>query len=105
MHYKTIALELIQDQPELYEELRSTKMLLTVMDVYAIELKADHEARKEAIARRRPGSDPSQVAAEALELAVQDLRDRLHSASAGDRTVPPPLDEGTGRPRRRTSPE
>lgn len=103
MHYKTIALELIQDQPGLYEELRSTKMLLTVMEVYAIELKADHEAWKEAIARHRPGSDPSQVAAEALELAIRDLRDRLHSASPKDEAEP--TDPGAATPSPPTPPE
>ena len=80
MLYKTITLELIQEQPELYEQLRSGKRLLPVMEGYATELKAGHEAWKRAIARRRPGSDPRQVAAEALELAIQELRERLPSA-------------------------
>ena len=44
MQYKTIALELIQEQPELYERLRSSKRLLPAMDAYAIDLKAGHEA-------------------------------------------------------------
>ena len=40
--YKTIALEMIQEQPELYERLRSGKLLLTAMDAYALDLKASH---------------------------------------------------------------
>lgn len=104
MHYKTITLELIQEQPDLYERLRGTKRLLPAMDAYAIELKADHEAWKETILRRRPGSDPSQVAAEALELAIWDLRDRLHSVSSRDEAEPTTIDATTSGPHRRTPP-
>jgi len=43
MQYKTIALELLQEQPGFYERLRSGKLLLTAMDAYAIDLKASHE--------------------------------------------------------------
>ena len=35
MLYKTITLELLQEQPELYEQLRSSKRLLPAMDAYA----------------------------------------------------------------------
>ena len=92
MHYKTIALELIQQKPELYERLRSSKRLLTAMDAYAIELKASHEAWKEQLSQARPGSDPSQIASEAMELAIQDLRDRLPSGSQATEADPLSLD-------------
>ena len=58
--YKTIVLELIRENPELYERLRSSKRLLPAMDAYAIELKASHEAWKDQLGQARPGSDPSQ---------------------------------------------
>ena len=90
MQYKTIALELIQEQPELYERLRSSKRLLPAMDAYAIELKASHEAWKDQLGQAKPGSDPSQIAAEALELAIEELRDRLPSASPRDEAEPCP---------------
>jgi hypothetical protein len=79
MHYKSIALALIQERPELYERLRSSKRLLPSMDAYAIELKADHESWIEQLIKRRPKSDPSQIASEALELAIEQLRERLPS--------------------------
>ena len=63
MQYKTIALELIQDRPELYEQLRSSKRLLPTMDAYAIELKDSHDAWKDQLNQAKPGSDPSQIAA------------------------------------------
>jgi hypothetical protein len=84
MQYKTIALALIQAQPELYEELRGSKRLLPSMDAYALELKASHEQWKEQLSRENPGSDPRQTAAEALELATQDLQARLPSGSPRD---------------------
>lgn len=103
MSYKTITLELLQEQPELYEQYRSTKRLLPAMDAHAIELRASHRAAIEAIARRSPESDPSQVASEALELAIRDLRERLLSASPKDEAAPlsPGATSGT---RRRTPP-
>lgn len=93
MQYKTITLELIREQPELYERLRSSKRLLPAMDAYAIELKDGHEAWKESIHRRYPGSDPSQVASEALELAIRGLQERLHSVSPKDEAEPIPGEE------------
>lgn len=98
MHYKTITLELIQERPELYEHLRSGKRLLPAMDAYSIELKASHETWKAAIDRKRPGSDPRQVAAEALELAIQELRDRLLCVSSKDEAESTP---GKAKVRRR----
>ena len=103
MQYKTITLELIREREELYERLRSTKGLLPAMDAYAIELKAGHEAWKEAIDRGHPGSDPRQVASEALELAIQALRVRLRSESSRDEAESTP-DEGKSR-RPATPPE
>ena len=55
------------------------------MDAYAIDLKASHEAWKDQLGQAKPGSDPRQIASEALELAMQDLRERLPSASPSGR--------------------
>ena len=104
MQYKTITLELLQELPELYEHLRSGKRLLPAMDAYSTELKTGHEAWKVAIDRQRPGGDPRMVAAEALELAIRDLRDRLLCVSS---KVEAELTTGTAkaRPKRPTPPE
>lgn len=104
MHYKTIILELIREEPELYERLRSTKRLLPAMDAYATDLKTSHESWTEAIAPKRPDSDSSQVAAEALELAIQDMRDRLHSVSPKDEAEPLAIDAAMSFLRRHTPP-
>jgi hypothetical protein len=104
MLYKTMTLELIQERPELYEKLRSSKMLLTTMDSYAVELKAFHEKWKEQLSRVNPGSDPRQIASEALELAVAELRNRLPSESPLDEAEPLSLDAAMNSIRRHSPP-
>jgi hypothetical protein len=91
MQYKTITLELIQENPELYERLRSTKRLLPSMDAYAIDLKSLHDQWKERLSNKHPGSDPRQIASEALELAIQDLQALLPCASPKDAAEPMPV--------------
>ena len=91
--YKTICLELIRERPELYERLRTSKRLLPSMDAYAIELKTLHEEWKERLDRSRPNRDPSQVAGEALELAIKTFRNRLPSGSEETEDEPISLDE------------
>jgi hypothetical protein len=82
MHYKTITLELIQDQyPALHERLRATRMLLTALDLHAAALKRYHQTRMEELSLARPESEEMQIACEALELAIEDLRDDLRSES------------------------
>ena len=84
MQYKTILLELIQERPQMHNQLRKDRKLLTTMELYAKELKASHEAWKELLSPLRRGSDPSQIAAEALEMALKELEDRLPSGSPRD---------------------
>jgi hypothetical protein len=104
MQYKTIALGLIQEQPALYERLRSSKRLLPTMDAYAIELKASHEAWKDQLGQARPGSDPGQTASEAMELAIKELQGRLSSESPVDETEPLSLDAAMNFLRRHSPP-
>jgi hypothetical protein len=100
MQYKTITLELLQENPALYERLRSSKRLLPAMDAYAIDLKTSHDQWKEAIAQANPGSDPSQIAAEALELAIEDLRHRLPCEYPNDEASALSLDKAMNTIRR-----
>lgn len=87
MLYKTIMLEMIQDRPGLYFELRSTNRLLPAVETYASELRTRHQVWKHAITRRRPESSPTQVADEAMELAIEDMTSRLPSESAGEAEI------------------
>jgi hypothetical protein len=84
MYYKTITLELIQDHPALHEQLRATRTLLTAVDLHAVALKRYHQTRMEELSLERPGSEEMQIASEALELAIEDLREDLRMASPTD---------------------
>lgn len=92
MQYKTIVLELLQEQPELYNQLQASRTLLRSLDQYALALKASHESWMDRIGQRRPGSDRSQVSGEALEFALREILDCLSTESKGDADEPPSLD-------------
>ena len=102
MQYKTIILELLQQRPEMHEQLRKERKLLPALELYAKELKTSHEAWKEQLSQAKPGSDRSQIASEAMEMALKDLEDRLPSGSPDDST-PLSLKEAMAFIRRHTS--
>src|SRR5271165_6677970 len=78
MHYKAIILELLQEQyPTLHEQLRASRTLLATMNDTAIDLRAAHHAWMAKLRQANPGLDPSRISSEALEMALQDLRDSL----------------------------
>jgi hypothetical protein len=84
MQYKTIVLELLKQQTEFHELLRTTRRLLPTLEVCAQQLKDHHEGWKETLSQAKPDSDPSQINSQALELAVKEMEDRLHSLSPQD---------------------
>jgi hypothetical protein len=78
MHYKTIVLELLQHQyPALHEQLRASRTLLATMNDSAAALRAAHFTWMAELRQANPGLDPSRISGEALEMAIQDLRDSL----------------------------
>ena len=81
MQYKTIVLQLLEQRPQMHQQLRKNRKLLSTMELYAKELKTSHAAWKELLSGLRPDSDPSQIAGEALEIALKELEDRLPSDS------------------------
>jgi hypothetical protein len=92
MQYKTIIHELLQQRPQIHEQLRKDRKLLPTLETYAKELKTGHEAWKVLLLQMRPGSDPSQIASEALEIACKELEDRLPSAPSSDENEAQVLD-------------
>jgi hypothetical protein len=81
MQYKTIIYELLQQRPQMHKRLQKERKLLTTLEIYAKELKESHNAWKEVLAGENPGSDPSQIASEAMEMALKELEDRLPAES------------------------
>ncbi len=61
----------------MHNQLRKRRKLLPTLEHYARELKTSHEAWKDLLAQTKPGSDPNQIASEALEMALKELEDRL----------------------------
>jgi hypothetical protein len=82
MLYKTIVLAFLQQRPEMHNQLRKDRKLLQALEFYAMELKTSHEAWKETLFQAKPGSDQSQIASEAMEIAVKEMEDRLPSVTA-----------------------
>ena len=82
MHYKTIILEMLQDRPRFYEELRGSKRLLPSLKEYATQLRDRHLDWKASLNQQRPGSDPAIIASEALELAIEEMANRLPCESS-----------------------
>ncbi len=81
MHYKTIVLGLIEQQPELYEQLRQSRTMLPTINQLAAELRESHLAWSTQLQCVKPNSDPSQVKSEAMEIAVKELEERFSSGS------------------------
>jgi len=80
MQYKTMVLALLQQRPQMHEELRQARRLLPTLERYAHELKTSHEAWIDFLWRTKPAS-PHQIASEAMEMAVKDLEDLLPPVS------------------------
>jgi hypothetical protein len=97
MQYKTIILEMLEERPKMREELRQSRKLLPTLEFYASELKDSHEAWKDRLLQAKPDSDPSQIASEAMELALKDLEDRLPSESNQDESEALSLDQAMAR--------
>ncbi|HUY92975.1 MAG TPA: hypothetical protein VMV10_29870 [Pirellulales bacterium] len=91
--YKTIVMEMLQDRPGLYEQLRVQKTLLQSLEQLSQALKSCHQGWMTQLAETRPGSDPSQLSSEALELALHELEESLPPPSPqNEETEPLSLD-------------
>jgi hypothetical protein len=91
MQYKTIVLSLLEQRPDLYEQLRQNRLLLQVLEACSMTLKSRHETWKETLAQKKPGSDPRQIASEAMELALAEL-EHMPSAIPEEEDTPLSLD-------------
>jgi hypothetical protein len=104
MLYKTMVLELLHQRWETQEQLRKMGYLLPMLERYARELKTRHEAWKELLSQAKPGSDQSQIASTALEMALKELEDHLPSGSRPDEAAPLSLEAAMAFVRRHTPP-
>lgn len=77
MLYKTIVQHLLESRSQMHEALRKERKLLTTLEAYAKELKDSHESWMGILQQEAPERTREQVSAEAFELAVSELTDRL----------------------------
>jgi hypothetical protein len=103
MQYKTITLELIQDRPELHQQLTSSRTLLSTVNQLAGLLRAVHLTTIEQLRSTRPQVSPQQLSSEAMELALQQLEEALALPSQPDEAFS--LDLAIAYLRRHTPPE
>ena len=104
MQYKTIVLQLLEQHPEIRDQLKRHRQMLPTMERYARELKTRHETWKDRLFQATPGSDETQIASEALELAIKELEDRLQTDFPPQEDEALSLDEGMTFLRRHTPP-
>jgi len=104
MLYKTIVLGLLEQCPEIHEQLRRKRQLLKTMERYAEELKFIHDEWKKELWRVKPESDESRIASEALELALVDLQNCLLHEFKAEENETLPLDGASAFARRHTPP-
>jgi hypothetical protein len=84
MLYKTIVLQLLEDHPQLRDRFQKYHQMLPTLEFYAETLKTGHETWTERLLQARPESDPTQIASEAMELAIAGLEARLPAESRAD---------------------
>jgi len=92
MQYKTICLQMIQDRREMFDQLRGKRILLSTLERLASELRTSHLAWKDLLFREKPGSSESQIASEALEIALKELEECLPPVYPQDEDEPFSLD-------------
>ncbi len=93
MYYRTIVLELLQEQTTLHERLRESQTLMQAVDRCAAHLKSRHEFWITELRHSKTAMHQSQLSSSALELAIQEFRDDLTPETTEDDTSALTLDE------------
>ena len=86
--YKTMVLSLLEDRPQLHEQLRQARTLLATLNRLADELKLSHEAMEQSTSLT--GSTRNRSAAKLLEMALNELEGSLPERVAADEDGIPP---------------
>ena len=87
MQYKTMVMELLEENNGLREKLHADGMLLAALDVLAGNLRERHRELMGEMQGSRTDGGFSGISSEALEIAVQEMRDRMTAYSDCDETI------------------
>jgi hypothetical protein len=88
MQYKTIILELIQQNETLHDRLRSNRSFLATVDRLAAQLKADHETYLNEMAMQEPAASRPAVSQQAFEMAIKEAEEQLMAMTTAEVTIP-----------------
>jgi hypothetical protein len=77
MRYKTIVLELLQQNPALHDELKASGSLLSTMERMAVALREDHLQLLETLRAQHPTDSEILLRGQAMELVVDQLRQSI----------------------------
>lgn len=73
MLYKTIILQLLEDRPQIYNQLKAERKSLATIEALALQLKAEQQAVLADLKQACPEVDQTQLASQSLELALAEL--------------------------------
>ena len=93
MLYKSIVHELLQQHPQVLDQLRGKRKMLRALNDYAAELRRKHNAWMAVLRPTWPPRSETQIASEALEIALWELENILHSEFPSGDSEPLPLEE------------
>ena len=82
MLYKTIILQMLEDRPAIYSQLKAERKSLATIEALAQELKANQQAILTDLQQASPLTDEQQLASQAMELALADLEAALDNRSS-----------------------
>ena len=73
--FKTIVLSLLESHPILLESLKQSRQLLTTMNAYAADLRAQYLIYRDTL--KESSMDEATASSRAMEMAVADLQQHL----------------------------
>ena len=88
MQYKTIILELIQQNEPLHDRLRSNRSLLATVDRLAAQLKAEHEIYLNEMTMQEPTASRPAASQQAFEMAIKEAQEQLVAMTPAEVMVP-----------------
>ncbi|MCA9050162.1 MAG: hypothetical protein KDA89_15610 [Planctomycetaceae bacterium] len=87
MLYKTVVMELMEENGGLREKLRGEGNLLASLELLAGNLRERHRGLVAEMQGSRADGGFSEISSAALEIAVQEMRDRMTAFSDSDETI------------------
>lgn len=103
MRYQSIMLDLLECHPNIQATLLDQRLTPAILTEMANHLQASHQFWIQELTRKRPGS-AEQIASEALELALDDLKQQFQARRTPSLDSTFSLDDAMAYLRRHTPP-